>query len=182
MMAASPSISEQDEVRELLSQHRDGIVRELRSSRMIIVLLNTEVLTSKERLAICGDDDDTNDPQSSPSAAKSINNGDVDTRTSTAAAPSSSAFDFDTQCTNLIDYVAQNGFEKFKQFCYAIETECPQLIADLINDRLKYGKFKGIKRDRNKRNHQLCVVLPLLSECNINATTHAVKRCNRNHP
>lgn len=44
------------------------------------------------------------------------------------------------QCANLIDIIARNGFEKFKQFCYAIECECPQLIEDLINDRLKSGK------------------------------------------
>ncbi|XP_017847313.2 tight junction protein ZO-1 isoform X3 [Drosophila busckii] len=41
------------------------------------------------------------------------------------------------QCNNLIDIIAKSGFEKFKQFCYAIECECPQLIEDLINDRLK---------------------------------------------
>ncbi|XP_002017386.2 tight junction protein ZO-2 isoform X6 [Drosophila persimilis] len=41
------------------------------------------------------------------------------------------------QCANLIEIIAKNGFEKFKQFCYAIECECPQLIEDLINDRLK---------------------------------------------
>uniref|UniRef100_A0A1A9WH11 CARD domain-containing protein n=1 Tax=Glossina brevipalpis TaxID=37001 RepID=A0A1A9WH11_9MUSC len=41
------------------------------------------------------------------------------------------------QCSNLIEIIAKSGFEKFKQFCYAIENECPQLIEDLINDRLK---------------------------------------------
>lgn len=45
------------------------------------------------------------------------------------------------QCTNLIEIIAKSGFEKFKQFCYAIENECPQLIEDLINDRLKCGKY-----------------------------------------
>lgn len=44
------------------------------------------------------------------------------------------------QCSNLIEIIAKSGFEKFKQFCYAIECECPQLIEDLINDRLKSGK------------------------------------------
>lgn len=44
------------------------------------------------------------------------------------------------QCSNLIEIIAKSGFEKFKQFCYAIENECPQLIEDLINDRLKCGK------------------------------------------
>ncbi|XP_017104410.2 tight junction protein ZO-2 isoform X11 [Drosophila bipectinata] len=43
------------------------------------------------------------------------------------------------QCSNLIEIIAKSGFEKFKQFCYAIECECPQLIEDLINDRLKSG-------------------------------------------
>ncbi|XP_037808550.1 uncharacterized protein LOC119601597 isoform X2 [Lucilia sericata] len=45
------------------------------------------------------------------------------------------------QCANLIEIIAKNGFEKFKQFCYAIENECPQLIEDLINDRLKCGTY-----------------------------------------
>lgn len=138
-MAASPSNSEQDEVRELLSQHRDGIVRELRTSRMIAVLLDTEVLTTKERLAICGDDDDNSNDEPQDKRTDISDEGGMNPRTTVPA--SAIHFDLDTQCTNLIDYVAQNGFEKFKQFCYAIETECPQLIADLINDRLKYGKL-----------------------------------------
>ncbi|XP_037041312.1 tight junction protein ZO-1 isoform X5 [Bradysia coprophila] len=46
--------------------------------------------------------------------------------------------DCEKKCSLLIDFVSRNGFEKFKEFCYAIETECPQLIEDLINDRLKY--------------------------------------------
>lgn len=45
------------------------------------------------------------------------------------------------QCSNLIEIIAKSGFEKFKQFCYAIENECPQLIEDLINDRLKCGEY-----------------------------------------
>ncbi|KAI9579751.1 hypothetical protein GQX74_000539 [Glossina fuscipes] len=51
------------------------------------------------------------------------------------------------QCSNLIEIIAKSGFEKFKQFCYAIENECPQLIEDLINDRLKCGyRFLGFYR------------------------------------
>lgn len=41
------------------------------------------------------------------------------------------------QCSTLVEIISKNGFEKFKQFCYAIENECPQLIEDLINDGLK---------------------------------------------
>ncbi|XP_050071750.1 uncharacterized protein LOC126559623 [Anopheles maculipalpis] len=42
----------------------------------------------------------------------------------------------DARCDQLIELVARDGFEKFKQFCYAIESECSQLISDLINDKL----------------------------------------------
>lgn len=46
------------------------------------------------------------------------------------------ADNFIGKCTVLVDLIAKNGFEKFKEFCYAIESECPQLIEDLINDRV----------------------------------------------
>lgn len=49
----------------------------------------------------------------------------------------SSELDYDEQkCINLIDLIARSGFEKFKDFCYAIESECPKLISDLIHDQL----------------------------------------------
>ncbi|XP_073830505.1 zonula occludens-like protein polychaetoid isoform X11 [Musca autumnalis] len=55
------------------------------------------------------------------------------------------------QCSTLIEIIAKNGFEKFKQFCYAIENECPQLIEDLINDRLKCdGTFDEEKINEDK--------------------------------
>lgn len=44
------------------------------------------------------------------------------------------------KCNILIDLISKNGFEKFKEFCYAIESACPQLIEDLINDRIRGGK------------------------------------------
>ncbi|KXJ76802.1 hypothetical protein RP20_CCG008984 [Aedes albopictus] len=44
--------------------------------------------------------------------------------------------DLEKKCDQLIEIVAKDGFEKFKQFCYAIENECSQLISDLINDKL----------------------------------------------
>ncbi|XP_021706854.1 tight junction protein ZO-1 isoform X3 [Aedes aegypti] len=46
------------------------------------------------------------------------------------------AGDLEKKCDQLIEIVAKDGFEKFKQFCYAIENECSQLISDLINDKL----------------------------------------------
>ncbi|XP_055638508.1 tight junction protein ZO-1 isoform X5 [Toxorhynchites rutilus septentrionalis] len=48
----------------------------------------------------------------------------------------SSEHDLEKKCDILIAIIAKDGFEKFKQFCYAIETECSQLISDLINDKL----------------------------------------------
>ncbi|KFB52937.1 hypothetical protein ZHAS_00021238 [Anopheles sinensis] len=42
----------------------------------------------------------------------------------------------DVRCELLIELIARDGFEKFKHFCYAIESECSQLISDLINDKL----------------------------------------------
>uniref|UniRef100_A0A182J1I4 Uncharacterized protein n=1 Tax=Anopheles atroparvus TaxID=41427 RepID=A0A182J1I4_ANOAO len=42
----------------------------------------------------------------------------------------------DVRCDLLIELIAREGFEKFKHFCYAIESECSQLISDLINDKL----------------------------------------------
>lgn len=38
------------------------------------------------------------------------------------------------KCDLLIDTIAKCGFKKFKEFCYAIETECPDLINEMIND------------------------------------------------
>ncbi|XP_054747083.1 tight junction protein ZO-1 isoform X2 [Anastrepha obliqua] len=44
---------------------------------------------------------------------------------------------FQEQSTNLIEIIAKGGFSKFKQFCYAIDNECPKLIEDLFNDKEK---------------------------------------------
>lgn len=40
------------------------------------------------------------------------------------------------KCDLLVDTVAKCGFKKFKEFCYAIEEECPQLITEMINDHV----------------------------------------------
>ena len=47
----------------------------------------------------------------------------------------------DNKSFKLIDVIAKSGFQKFKEFCYAIENECEQLITDLITDRFKYGNY-----------------------------------------
>ncbi|XP_011188071.2 tight junction protein ZO-1 isoform X3 [Zeugodacus cucurbitae] len=44
---------------------------------------------------------------------------------------------YEEQSKNLIEIIAKGGFIKFKQFCYAIDNECPKLIEDLFNDKAK---------------------------------------------
>lgn len=119
--------SEEDEVRALLMRHRKQIIRDFSESKLVSVLAEKGVLSnSNEELfnkysTSPPNDDDS--PQSN--TIKSVaNDDDVN----------------DQKCSFLIDAIAKNGFEKFKEFCYAIESECPQLIEDLINDRLKSGK------------------------------------------
>uniref|UniRef100_A0A182K484 CARD domain-containing protein n=1 Tax=Anopheles christyi TaxID=43041 RepID=A0A182K484_9DIPT len=53
----------------------------------------------------------------------------------------------DARCDQLIELIARDGFEKFKQFCYAIESECSQLISDLINDKLSQTEEDSARYD-----------------------------------
>lgn len=158
--------SEEDEVRALLMRHRKQIIRDFNESKLLAVLTQKGVLNvSSERLfneisspANCNDQSENygkiivdSVPQPPPT---------IRTTTATATATTTSPiFDNVTnsstngsdmlansainekKCTFLIDLISRNGFEKFKDFCYAIESECPQLIEDLINDRIKGGKL-----------------------------------------
>ncbi|XP_055551087.1 tight junction protein ZO-1 isoform X3 [Wyeomyia smithii] len=47
--------------------------------------------------------------------------------------------ELEKRCDHLIQIISKDGFEKFKRFCYATESECCQLISDLINDKLSQG-------------------------------------------
>lgn len=40
------------------------------------------------------------------------------------------------KCDKLIEIIAKNGYDKFQEFCYSIESEFTKLITDLINDGL----------------------------------------------
>lgn len=95
--------SEEDEVRMLLSHHRAQILRELKDTQIVPVLVDKLVISASDEVIVNGE------------------------------------YDLEKKCNHLIDYVSRNGFEKFKQFCYAIEDECPKLIEDLIQDRLKHN-------------------------------------------
>lgn len=124
--------TEEDEVRILLTRHRAQIIRDCSESKMINVLVQKGVLNhANERLFNDLDMMATN-------GMDVVGNGPGTTIESVANATIN-----EQKCTMLIDMIAKYGFEKFKEFCYAIESECPQLIEDLINDRLKNGKFNS---------------------------------------
>lgn len=160
--------SEEDEVRALLMRHRKQIIRDFNESKLIAVLTQKGVLNvSSERLfneissAICNDQSEkygkivvdaattttttttsTTTTTATTIASPIIENVTNPTTTTTNGSdiPANTEIN-EKKCTFLIDVISKNGFEKFKEFCYAIESECPQLIEDLINDRIKGGKF-----------------------------------------
>lgn len=114
------SSSEEEEVRSLLMRHRLQMIREFNEVKLLPVLIKNNVINEiEEKIIQCAINFNTT----------TINNSDK----------SSDDYDIEKKCLIIIDIVAKNGFQKFKEFCYAIENVCPQLIEDLINDRLNYG-------------------------------------------
>lgn len=47
----------------------------------------------------------------------------------------------DEKCDKLIEIISLNGYDKFQEFCYSIESEFTKLITDLINDGLNCSKY-----------------------------------------
>lgn len=156
--------SEEDEVRALLMRHRKQIIRDFNESKLIAVLTQKGVLNvSSERLfnefssAVCNDQSEKYgkivvDAAAAASAAATptttTNISSIIENVTNLTSPTTNGSDNsahneinEKKCTFLIDVISRNGFEKFKEFCYAIESECPQLIEDLINDRIKGGKL-----------------------------------------
>lgn len=147
--------SEEDEVRALLMRHRRQIIRDVNESKLVAVLTQKGVLNAANEQHL-------NDIQSEYRKLYPLNNGatPIIDATGLAATINGSASEKcvvgggvygdadpdldDKKCTFLIDVIARNGFDKFKEFCYAIENECPQLIEDLINDRVNGGKLNTI--------------------------------------
>lgn len=67
--------------------------------------------------------------------------------------------DLEKKCDHLIEIIAKDGFDKFKQFCYAIENECSQLISDLITDKLSQSG-EGKEEDSIKYgNHSFSLLI-----------------------
>lgn len=174
--------SEEDEVRALLMRHRKQIIRDFNESKLIAILTQKGVLNvSSERLfneissLVCNEPSDkiVLNPKSTTTITATTTTtttitptlpiiDNVPNPTTTPTPTTNSNCDIVTnteinekKCTFLIDVISKNGFEKFKEFCYAIESECPQLIEDLINDRIKGGKFDS------KTKKQKCYCVPL---------------------
>lgn len=152
--------SEEDEVRALLMRHRKQIIRDFNESKLIAVLTQKGVLNvSSERLfneissAIFTDQSEkygkivvdaattTTTPPTTTTSPIIENVTNPTTTTTNGSDILSNTEINEKKCTFLIDVISKNGFDKFKEFCYAIESECPQLIEDLINDRIKGGKL-----------------------------------------
>uniref|UniRef100_A0A336N3C1 CSON010336 protein n=1 Tax=Culicoides sonorensis TaxID=179676 RepID=A0A336N3C1_CULSO len=53
----------------------------------------------------------------------------------------SNGLTIDDKCNRLIEIISKNGYDKFQEFCYSIESEFTKLITDLINDGLNCSKL-----------------------------------------
>lgn len=146
--------SEEDEVRALLMRHRKQIIRDVNESELVTVLAQKGVLSATNQKQL------TELQSEKYNKFIGLNNGTTPiiknlTDTANGFATTNGGCVSETikcnindneneldakKCTFLIDVIARNGFEKFKEFCYAIERECPKLIEDLIADRLSGGK------------------------------------------
>lgn len=142
--------TEEDEVRALLMRHRKQIIRDFSESKLIAILVQKGVLTATNEKLLNDIQCDTIARAKYSTATSTIIenlvNGSAVVNGSSAGDPIKNNGNDgevnDKKCNFLIDVIARNGFEKFKEFCYAIEMECPQLIEDLINDRLKGNNGK----------------------------------------
>lgn len=145
--------SEEDEVRALLMRHTKQIIRDVNESELLTVLAQkgvlsatnqkqlAEILSEKYNKFIAFNNGSTpiikNLTETSNGFATT--NGSSVSETNKNNIDNENELD-DKKCKFLIDVIARNGFEKFKEFCYAIEQTCPKLIEDLIADRLSGGK------------------------------------------
>lgn len=148
-------IDEIEEVRSLLTRHRKTIIKELNESTLIEILVKNHVISviDEEKLnSFCDSpktsesveffvDDDVDDDDDKKLSDRENK---IKLKSSTVGGnkvkKKCSDLSLNFKCDYLIEFISKNGFLKFKEFCYAIETECPKLIAELIEDKLKYGK------------------------------------------
>ncbi|XP_011499294.1 PREDICTED: transcription initiation factor TFIID subunit 7-like [Ceratosolen solmsi marchali] len=117
------------EVRILLSRHKASLLRELEATNLLGVLLKRGVITEVDRQALVssgfarrpnygrsgGDDDDDDDVDDDVDVNGSI--GDT------------------TDVDLFIELIQAKGFEAFREFCFALEAECPHVLTDLLVDQ-----------------------------------------------
>lgn len=114
--AAVPEEDEEVEVRSLLKRHSERIAIDLEQSDLLPVLVKKNVISAI--------------------AEEVINKA-------AALAADNQQQQHHRKCELLIELIAKSGFKKFKEFCYAIEEECPLLISQMINDHTEYCAKNG---------------------------------------
>lgn len=93
------------EVRALLSRHKPSLLHELGSTELLAVLVRRGVLGEADLCALQAE---------SPSGE---NGG--------------AHFDIDL----FVELIQTKGFEAFREFCFALESECPHVLNDLLVDQ-----------------------------------------------
>ena len=157
--------NEEVEVRTLLMRHRKQIIREINESELVNILTQKGVLTVAHQKQLYDihnsgklpniDLNNASTPLIKNIVSDNTINGCMSASVSDSGGGSVSQtikYNFgnksdndEIKCTYLIDVIARSGFEKFKEFCYAIESECPKLIGDLIHDQLNGGDSRDGK-------------------------------------
>lgn len=88
------------EVRTLLSRHKASLLRELKTTNLLGVLVKHGVITEYDRQTLVN--------------SFRTNDADVDL---------------------FIELIQAKGFPAFREFCFALEAECPHVLTDLLVDQ-----------------------------------------------
>lgn len=103
------------EVKTLLSRHKASLARELKATNLLGVLLKRGVITESQIQALL---------LSSSSTSPSVDQ--TSRQDESAQEPDVELF---------IELIQGKGFEAFREFCFALEAECPQILTDLLVDQ-----------------------------------------------
>lgn len=101
------------EVRTLLSRHKASLARELKATNLLGVLLKRGVITELDRQALLLASS-TPTPDQVPRQDENSQEADVEL---------------------FIELIQGKGFEAFREFCFALEAECPHVLTDLLVDQ-----------------------------------------------
>lgn len=104
------------EVRMLLSRHKASLARELKATNLLQVLLKRGVITELDIQALL--------------LASSTSSSSVDHQT-----PAQDESNQEADVDLFIELIQGKGFEAFREFCFALEAECPHVLTDLLVDQ-----------------------------------------------